>query len=145
MSSLADASGQGCDAVCLEASIIWSIPKDVVLRFFEQRPYTSILFLQQIVAANEKLCIWMERLRNCDVRQRIMQALDELSQLGFTEGVRVSQSDFADLIGATRETTSTALNALQRQGIVKLGHRCIAITDMSSLQSTMQSVAVAAY
>lgn len=46
---------------------------------------------------------------------------------------RLSQLELANLIGATRETTSTALNDMKRQGILETSHRKIVILDVDAL------------
>jgi hypothetical protein len=40
----------------------------------------------------------------------------------------------ASLVGATRETTSTTLNALARQGLISLGHRLVMIPSLETLR-----------
>ncbi|MCC7498772.1 MAG: Crp/Fnr family transcriptional regulator [Bryobacterales bacterium] len=72
-----------------------------------------------------------------DVEQRILQTLLELSEIyGRGEGsfsIHLSQSEMASLIGATRETTSTTLNAMARQGIITLGRRVITVPSFEAL------------
>jgi DNA-binding IclR family transcriptional regulator len=46
----------------------------------------------------------------------------------------LSQSELASLIGATRETTSTTLNALARRGLIKLGRRLLVVPSADNLR-----------
>jgi CRP-like cAMP-binding protein len=47
----------------------------------------------------------------------------------------VTQLELADLIGATRETTSTTLNQLERRGLIKLSRRLLTIPSPSTLRA----------
>ena len=50
--------------------------------------------------------------------------------------IHISQNELASLVGATRETTSTTLNALARQGLIALGHRLVMIPSLELLRDT---------
>jgi transcriptional regulator with XRE-family HTH domain len=47
--------------------------------------------------------------------------------------IRLSQKELAGLVGATRETTSSALNRLQRAGCVEIGRRRLMIRSIEKL------------
>jgi CRP-like cAMP-binding protein len=71
------------------------------------------------------------------VEDRILQALSELTEMfapadGDSSNIPLSQRELADLIGATRETTSTALNALERRGLVRLGRKLLSVPPARS-------------
>ena len=51
--------------------------------------------------------------------------------------IPLSQSELASLIGATRETTSTTLNALARRGLVRLGRRLLVISSMDHVRNAV--------
>ncbi len=76
-----------------------------------------------------------------DVEYRILHYLAELSALvkPLDEGegyqLPITQLELADLIGATRETTSTTLNQLERRGLVKLSRRLLTIPSPDGLRS----------
>jgi CRP/FNR family transcriptional regulator len=70
-----------------------------------------------------------------------MHYLAELSALvkpledGEGYQVPITQLELADLIGATRETTSTTLNQLERRGLVKLSRRLLTIPSPGTLRN----------
>src|SRR5581483_8331685 len=77
-----------------------------------------------------------------DVEYRILYYLSELATTlgqridgGAEYSIPLSQSELASLIGATRETTSTTLNALARRGLVKLGRRLLTVSSIESVRS----------
>jgi CRP/FNR family transcriptional regulator len=83
----------------------------------------------------------IEHLCHSDVRSRLIFYLDELARLGQaadgngTSLVHISQNELASLVGATRETTSTTLNTLAREGLISLGHRLVMIPSLDSLRN----------
>jgi CRP/FNR family transcriptional regulator len=76
-----------------------------------------------------------------DVEYRILYYLAELSELvkplddGSGYQLPITQLELADLIGATRETTSTTLNQLERRGLLKLSRRLLTIASPVRLRS----------
>ena len=76
-----------------------------------------------------------------DVEYRILCHLVALCDLvkpiedGPGHQLPITQLELADLIGATRETTSTTLNHLERRGLVKLSRRLLTIPAPAKLRS----------
>jgi CRP/FNR family cyclic AMP-dependent transcriptional regulator len=54
--------------------------------------------------------------------------------------VPLSQSELASLVGATRETTSTTLNTLERRGMLRLGRRNMTIVSLRALRSAVNDL-----
>jgi CRP-like cAMP-binding protein len=74
------------------------------------------------------------------VRSRILSQLELLASrtpAGGPAVIPLSQSELASLIGSTRETTSTTLNALAREGLVTLGHRQVLLNANVQAAKTM--------
>ncbi|MEZ5403457.1 MAG: Crp/Fnr family transcriptional regulator [Bryobacteraceae bacterium] len=71
------------------------------------------------------------------VRQRLMLVLADLAESfpGPHPIVPLTQSDLAQLVGATRETASTALNDLEREHCVRLGRGSVQVFDAERLRS----------
>ena len=77
------------------------------------------------------------------VEVRILSLLVELAETTIrAEGlpaesvsIPLSQSEIAQLIGATRETASTTLNRLERRGLLRLGRRQIEVASLEALRS----------
>ena len=57
--------------------------------------------------------------------------------------IHISQNELASLVGATRETTSTTLNALARQGLIVLGHRLVVIPSLELLHEALHPMKLA--
>lgn len=132
----------------LESGVAWSIPSDVFLRLCERRPDVWRLVVQHCIGRNESLERKIEHLCHSDVRERLVFYLAELAKLSPSHDpagsvIHISQNELASLVGATRETTSTTLNALARQGVVALGHRLVIIPSLDQLRDARLDAATA--
>ncbi len=97
-------------------------------------------FINYLVRLKEKLAKKVELLCLHDVEFRIVYYLGELSSLvrPLSTGeaqIPITQLELADLIGATRETTSTTLNQLERRGLVKLSRRMMTVPSSERLHA----------
>ncbi|MEZ5355168.1 MAG: Crp/Fnr family transcriptional regulator [Bryobacteraceae bacterium] len=73
------------------------------------------------------------------IRHRLMLLLADLADAfpPCAEGdavIPLTQSELAQLVGASRETTSTALNQLERQGLVHLGRGSVRVFNPERLR-----------
>jgi CRP/FNR family transcriptional regulator, cyclic AMP receptor protein len=123
----------------LESGIAYSIPTDVFQRLCERRPDVWRLVVQHCLNRKEELERKIEHLCHSDVRERLIYYLQDLAKLTPTHDptgsvIHISQNELASLVGATRETTSTTLNALARQGLINLGHRLVMIPSLDMLR-----------
>ena len=66
---------------------------------------------------------------------------DRASQVAPGKPMPLAQNEIAELAGATRETTSTLLNRLKRQGFVNLGRRHVHVAAPDLLRNTEKFVA----
>ncbi len=131
-------------AEVMQEGIVYEIPRDLFLGFCDTKPeiwrHLAELFvrrerdLQQKVAL---LCLY-------DVESRILHYLGSLASVfgsssanGQEYSLPLSQSELANLIGATRETTSTTLNTLARRGLIRLGRRLLVVTSADAVNAAV--------
>jgi CRP/FNR family cyclic AMP-dependent transcriptional regulator len=139
--------GEGAFSVTarvLESGIAYSIPTDTFQRFCERRPEVWRLLMQHFLGKKGELERKIEHLCLSDVRQRIVYYLDELARINpgvdpSGSVIHISQNELASLVGATRETTSTTLNTLARQGLIVLGHRLVMIPSLEVMREATNS------
>lgn len=129
-------------AKVLESGVAFSIPTDVFQRFCDRRPDVWRLLMQHFLMRKDELERKIEHLCHSDVKQRLVYYLEELAHLNPTSEpggsvIHISQNELASLVGATRETTSTTLNTLARQGLIALGHRLIMIPSLDALREAI--------
>ena len=128
---------RSASAEVLERAAITMLPTRAAVAFAEGRPEFWTAFadlLQKRVLRLEEQLQWLSFL---EVEQRIARLLLRWTQADPMEGVelRVSLKGLAGLIGATRETTSSALNRLQRAGCIEIRRRCVAVRSYARLRA----------
>jgi CRP/FNR family cyclic AMP-dependent transcriptional regulator len=126
----------------LESGVAYAIPTEVFQKFCERRPEVWGLLIQHFLGRKEELERKIEHLCMSDVKQRIIFYLNDLATLnpgsdGASSVIHISQNELASLVGATRETTSTTLNTLARQGLIVLGHRLVMIPSLEMMKEAM--------
>src|SRR6202165_3444042 len=126
-------------AEVLQEGVIYVIPRPVFLRLCEQRTDLWREFSGLLLERNRQLEKKIELLCLRDVEYRILYYMAQLAKTfgakgsGSEESIPLSQGELASLIGATRETTSTTLNALARRGIIRLGRRQLIVPSVEGI------------
>lgn len=138
--------GEGAFSVSakvLEGGVAYAIPTEMFQAFCERRPEVWRLLMQHFLFKKDEMERKIEHLCQSDVRHRLIYYLVELARLrpADTAGhvIHISQNELASLVGATRETTSTTLNGLSRQGLIVLGHRLVMIPSLEKLREAGDS------
>jgi CRP/FNR family transcriptional regulator len=132
-------------AEVLQEGSIYVIPRDLFIRFCDERPHLWRLLADLVLIHKRRLEKKIELLCLQDVEYRILYYLAELastvgSRLNNQEySIPLSQGELASLIGATRETTSTTLNALARRGLIRLGRRQLIAISLDELRAAAKN------
>jgi CRP/FNR family transcriptional regulator, cyclic AMP receptor protein len=128
-------------AEVMEGGVIYVIPRDVLIEFAGRQPETWRLLGEFFVRRQAELEKKIEMLCLRDVEQRILYYLGELARLCGSRSaengeytINLTQGELASLIGATRETTSSTLNALSRRGLIHLRRRLIVVPALDCLK-----------
>jgi CRP-like cAMP-binding protein len=133
------------DAEALTTASLYRIPRHTLIGLLRTNFDFAASLIDYLVHRKSALARKVELLCLHDVEYRILHYLVELSSLvrpvvsGEGYQLPITQAELADLIGATRETTSTTLNQLERKGLVRLSRRLLTVPS----PSTLRSVAVA--
>jgi CRP-like cAMP-binding protein len=130
-------------AVALENCVVVEIPVCEVLSALSAdaslwRSFAYVAMQRQ--RATERA---VALLKVCDVEKRLALTLCDLCEHvpcnpGDGWALTLSQGELANLIGAVRETTSTALNRLARRGFVQLGRRSIRVVNPVCLRESLR-------
>jgi len=129
------------EAEVLSTSNVYRIPRETLAQAIVSDPELSNALVSYLLNRKLALAMKVELLCLHDVEYRILHYLAELSALvkpledGDGYQVPITQLELADLIGATRETTSTTLNQLERRGLVKLSRRLLTIPSPVTLRN----------
>jgi CRP/FNR family transcriptional regulator, cyclic AMP receptor protein len=137
--TLAGEQNRTAAAEVLQEGIIYVIPRDLLLRVCERRPDLWREIAGFLAIRKRQLEKKVELLCLHDVEYRILYYMAELASTfgskanGSEYSIPLSQGELASLIGATRETTSTTLNALARRGVIKLGRRQLIVPSIEGV------------
>jgi CRP/FNR family transcriptional regulator len=129
------------EAEVLSTANLLRVPREALAHAVSHTPEVSSAVISYLLDRKLTLAIKVELLCLHDVEYRILHYLAELSALvkpgedGEGYQVPITQLELADLIGATRETTSTTLNQLERRGLVKLSRRLLTIPSPLTLRN----------
>jgi CRP-like cAMP-binding protein len=136
-----DAPLYQADAEALSTASLHRIPRDTLVSILRSNFDFAAALIDYLVHRKSALARKVELLCLHDVEYRILHYLIELSALvkpvidGEDYQLPITQAELADLIGATRETTSTTLNQLERKGLVRLSRRLLTVPSPSTLRS----------
>jgi len=128
-------------AEVLQEGVIYLLPRDLFLRVCEKRPELWREIAGLLTIRKRELEKKIELLCLRDVEYRILYYMAELAKTFGAKSnaseysIPLSQGELASLIGATRETTSTTLNALARRGIIRLGRRQLIVPSVEGILS----------
>ncbi|MGA8026329.1 MAG: Crp/Fnr family transcriptional regulator [Bryobacteraceae bacterium] len=129
------------EAEVLTTATLFRIPREVLKRTVSDGSELATALIGYLLQRKMVLAEKVELLCLHDVEYRILHYLAELSALvkplddGEGYQLPITQLELADLIGATRETTSTTLNQLERRGLVKLSRRLLTIPSPVTLRN----------
>jgi CRP-like cAMP-binding protein len=133
------------EAVALTSATVQRIPGRAVLAAIGSNPEMGSALIGYLLNQKLHLAEKVELLCLQDVEHRILHYLAELSGLlpqganGDGHQIPITQLELADLIGATRETTSTTLNQLERRGLLRLSRRLLTVPSPDVLRSAANS------
>jgi CRP/FNR family transcriptional regulator len=128
-------------AEVLSSTTLFRIPSDTLKRSITINAEVGRGLVSYLIERKLEFAYKIELLCLHDVEYRILYHLAELSKLvkpldnGLGYELPITQLELADLIGATRETTSTTLNQLERRGLLKLSRRLLTIASPVTLRS----------
>ncbi len=126
-------------AEVLQEGVIYVIPRDLFVRLCDGHPALWREVSALLTVRKRHLEKKIELLCLRDVEYRILYYMADLAKTfgaranGAEYSIPLSQGELASLIGATRETTSTTLNALARRGIIRLGRRQLIVPSIDGV------------
>jgi CRP/FNR family transcriptional regulator, cyclic AMP receptor protein len=131
-------------AEILQEGAIYVIPRDLFRHFCDGQPHLWRMISEMIIGRKKDLEKKIELLCLRDVEYRILYYMAELAETfgmkmdGQEYSIPLSQGELASMVGATRETTSTTLNALARRGLLRLGRRQLILPSLDHVRAAAQ-------
>lgn len=128
-------SAQACD-VCE----VLCIRQDQFTAFLATHPQTSLIIVQLLACRLRVLSEVVINLISDDVRTRILKMALQLSSRcgipstrGLCLDIALTHQEIADMIGTTRQTVTTTLGQLEREGLLAIDRHKIHITGSELL------------
>lgn len=127
--------GRQVAAQACEPSRVLAVSRAAFQNFLEQYPTASLLINDVLACRLRNLGNVIQSLVENDVNERVAQLLIRLSaRYGRTVAngdvcldIRITHQDMANMIGSTRQSVTSALNLLRRQGVLEFdaNHRIL--------------------
>ncbi len=128
-------SAQACDN-----SEVLCIRQEHFTAFLETHPQTSLVIVQVLACRLRVLGDVLINLISDDVRTRILKMVLQLSSRcgipsphGLCLDITLTHQEIADMIGTTRQTVTTTLGQLEREGLLAFNQHKIHITGSKLL------------
>jgi CRP/FNR family transcriptional regulator, cyclic AMP receptor protein len=124
---------------------VYRIPRKALRDALANRADWGLSFVSYVLQCKLVLARKVELLCLHDVEYRVLHFLADLADLvkpagdGSGSQIPITQLELADLVGATRETTSTTLNQLERKGLIKLSRRMLTVPSRDVLLSAARA------
>lgn len=147
--ALVDDTTRSNMAQALDHALMWVFGKRDFVRFLETRPKLAMNYIRLVGGRRRRMEKKLSDITTKDVAARVCELLHEISTSAATAStaapellVPLTHQDVASLIGASRQTTTTVLNDLERRGIIELGRGWVRVTHLKELQVYVGSLAL---
>jgi len=140
MAEVAQGGERFVHAQACEASEVLVLSQSELTAYLQTHPAAALLIMQVLAGRLRALGDVIVNLINDDAQTRIIKLI---LRLATRYGMRVDQDihlniqlthqEIADMVGTTRQTVTSVLSQLQRQGLVRLENRRIRIESMELL------------
>ena len=116
-----------------ETSVVLALPKSVIIDLVSRRPVLAIALLQGLSEMVRRMTGVASDLVFLDLRQRVAKYLLQQDPQGNQVQRRLTQSDLAAQIGASRQRVNACLREFHDQGWVRLESRNLRVLDREAL------------
>jgi CRP/FNR family transcriptional regulator len=134
LAEVAQGGGRAVDAQACADSEVLAVPRPQFCAYLEAHPKAAILSMQVLGSRLRVLGDMMVNLVSDDVETRIAKLV---LRLGARYGVRgageirltvpLTHQEIADMVGTTRQTATSVIGALRRQGVLRIDNHLIRI------------------
>jgi CRP/FNR family transcriptional regulator len=149
--ALIDESQRSNMAQALDDVSAWVFNKGDFMQLLERLPKLALNYIRMAGYRRRRMEKKLSDITSKDVSARICELLYELSTgapdatcAAHESLIPLMQHDVASLIGASRQTTTSILNDLQRRSIIELGRGWIRVKRTKELQPDVGSLLLAA-
>lgn len=145
-------SDRAVNALACEKCEVLSLTQSQFAAFIQDHPYTALPMMQILSSRLRVLSDVIINLVNDDVQTRIMKLIMRLGAHHYVHvgndaylNIRLTHQEIADMIGTTRQTVSSLLNTLKRQGLLCVKKHCIHIMSEKLLEELAHQAHMSAH
>lgn len=139
--ALVDDGLRSATAIALEAVEVLALTREQFMEFLRQYPAVSLLMLRHAVGMVRRMNEQVQTLLSLDATGRLAKKLLDLAERhgqqtprGLDVGLRISQDQLAQMVGAARSTVNKQLGWFQERGILTLERERIYIHQPDQLR-----------
>jgi CRP/FNR family cyclic AMP-dependent transcriptional regulator len=140
--ALVDEAPRSNMAQALDDVLLWVFDKRDFARLLSTQPKLAMSYIRLVGARRRRMEKKLSDITSKDVAARVCELLHEIA-VGDADGeapaldylVPLTHQDVASLIGASRQTTTSVLNDLERRGVIELGRGWIRVKSLKDLQT----------
>lgn len=137
-----DRLGHVNDLIARErGTVILRMPGDLVRSLRERDPKLVHALELQLAFRSRLLYELLDTRPRKELASRLARVITVLARMygtetkvGTTLGLKMSQADFADMTGVTRQRVNYALKALRDQGLISMAYSTITVPDTGKLE-----------
>jgi CRP/FNR family transcriptional regulator len=149
--ALVDERARSNMAQALDDVEVSALDKRDFVRLLESLPKLALNYIRMVGDRRQRMEKKLSDITSKDVAARVCELLHELSAgtppaqpSGQEYLVPLMHHDIASLIGASRQTTTSVLNDLERREIIELGRGWVRVKSLKSLQTYVGGAVCAA-
>jgi CRP/FNR family transcriptional regulator len=142
LSEVFQRSGREVNAQACSQVEVLCIKKTDFERYIKQHGHLAMQVIELLSYRLRELSDVLLNLASEDVASRVIKLLRRLcSRYGKPNGnqvlldIAITHQEMADMIGASRQTVTSVLSTLRKQGIVKMEQRCIYLQDITWIEN----------
>lgn len=139
--SLFDGKPRSATAIATEDTKAITLERVDFINFVKMRPSVSMSIISTLGSRLRKTDVLVEDAAFLDISARLAKRLLDLSEnygkvssRGIELGLRLTQQDLANMVGATRESVNKQLNYLKKRGIISIKRGKITILHQDDLR-----------
>lgn len=118
--------------------LLYGIKKNDMEAILRDHPQLALNVIKVLAKRVRHLASLVEDLSFRHVISRVAKILLEQTRGEMGRGPRLTQQEMAAMAGTAREVVGRSLKALEEEGVIRLDHHRIIITDKEALQNIME-------
>lgn len=140
--AITDGMPRSATAVALDQTVLYTMSRENFRQHTLRYPQLALNFMKVLSSRVRSSTLQLDSLASLDVSQRLARKLLQLAQdYGVAEAdgvaikVRLTQSDLASMVGATRESINKTVRDFRQKGWVNMEQGHITILDAEALKA----------